>query len=148
MRIFKLSRTFPWFAECSQNLPVQVEFQYAVGAPVYHVNDLVRSRGYEKPPRGADLIPFANEVAIAVENLNPVVLSVPNIQEPLRVNDNRVRNIKFTGTRTLLSPVLHEFAILVVLNDPRVPVSVSNKNIPGRSESYIGGFIEESFAMT
>ena len=56
--------------------------------------------------------PLGQEVAVLIEDLNPVVVAIADEQPALRVHRERVRLIEFVGARAVLAPCLDELAVL------------------------------------
>src|SRR5216684_3322560 len=66
----------------------------------------------------------ALEIAIAIKDLDATVRAIANINIVLKVNSDRVWQVKLTGAGTLRSPGLNPVAVLVDLGDARVDVAV------------------------
>src|ERR1700737_2479411 len=114
-------------------------FRFRIG----HVNDVVFIN--ENSARPAELLPLRYKIAILVEDLNPIVIAIPDEKAPLRIESQAVRQVKLSGACSFFPPRLNEFTVPVKLYDAIVAVSavsVCDKNIAIRSDCYSGRHVE------
>src|SRR5262245_14315300 len=82
------------------------------------------------------------EIPVAVEDLNPIVASVADVDEALRIDRHRVRDIELAWRGAARSPGLDVLAVLVELGDARVAIAVGDVDVAGRIPGDIGRPIE------
>src|SRR5438128_11903360 len=80
------------------------------GLGVGHVDRVVLRD--EDATRAAELPPLVEELAVLIEDLDAVVLAIPNEETPARVHRDRVRLAHFTAARPFLPPLLDVLSIL------------------------------------
>src|SRR4029450_9192031 len=68
----------------------------------------------------AELKPLSDELAVLVEDLNAVVLSIADDKASPRIDGQRVNDVELARTHTLPAPGLDELAVLVEFHDARV----------------------------
>src|SRR5260370_6944902 len=100
-------------------------FRFRVG----HVNDVVLVDGNSARP--AELLPLRDVVSFLVEDLDPIVIAIPDEQPSFRIEGQAMRYVELPWAGSLLSPHLDEFSILRELNDavvavPAIPVRDKN----------------------
>src|SRR5579863_10500247 len=126
MRPCQLSRSPPRLAERPQNFSILVEFDNSVVPAVHHPDVLIASD--TQPVRISDPLPFLQKLSICVEDFDPSIFAVSDIDAIFLVHHNAVRQIEFTGAVPVLSPALNEVSVAVKLHHPRIPVAVGNVN--------------------
>src|SRR5215469_5060372 len=85
--------------------------------------------------------PLPQEPPTRVKDLDPRVLSVAHIDE-IAIYRNRVWCVELSRPTTLHSPSKQLIAILVELQHPRIPVTISHVHIAVPIPRNIGGLIE------
>jgi hypothetical protein len=63
------------------------------------------------PTRPAELEPLIEKVAILIENLNSIVLTIADEKPPTRIHSERMWDIELAGSRSLRTPCFDEFAL-------------------------------------
>src|SRR5262249_19194110 len=106
------------------------------------VEILMGPRRNAKRPGSANLVIDRLELQIVVEDLDSAVTSVPNINVALRVGRDGVRKIELAPLRSLGANRRDVSPVLVVLDDPRIAISVGDENIPGGVPRDIGRPVE------
>src|SRR5262249_52627691 len=82
--------------------------------------DGVRLLVDEDPARPPELEPLRDELAVVVENLHPVVLTIAHEDAAARVERDGVWDIEFARAHPFFPPGLDELAGFIELHDPRV----------------------------
>src|SRR4029453_8548536 len=97
----------------------------------------------------AELKPLSDELAVLVEDLNAVVLSITDEQASPRIERQRVDDVELTRTHTLPAPGLDELAVLVEFHDARVAdgcaaarVAVADEDVAVRRYRDLGWGVE------
>ena len=108
----------------------QVEFQHLLRRSVRHPEVLVV--GHQKGVRTTDVRPRVQELPVLVEDLDPRVRAVADVDTTFAVDGDRVNGVhvagpRLVGRRALLAPGHQELAVLVELDDPRVDVAVAHE---------------------
>src|SRR5438552_2708098 len=93
-------------------------------------------------PGRADVVVDFEQVQVAIENLDPSVSTIRHVDIPFRVRRDRVGCIHLSGLRSTSADGFDEPAVLVVLRDARVAVSVRDKNVARRIPRDIRRTIE------
>src|SRR5205814_9439066 len=93
----------------------------------------------EDAARPAELRPLVDEVAVAIENLNAVVVAIAHEQASPRVECERVRLIELARTRAGFSPSFAQGAVLRELQNLRLalPVPLGNENFSRRRDDHV-----------
>src|SRR5690348_14899928 len=113
-------------AESSQDIAIQVHLVDSTLVGVGGVEHLVRPGRDADSPGSADVRKVLEEIAVTVENLDAVVLTVPDIDVALGVGGNGVNRVELAWLSPALAPFGHPVAIFVVLNHPRITVAVGD----------------------
>ena len=82
--------------------------------------------------------PLPLELSLGVENLNAKILAVGDIDQPVGIDGNRVRNIELSFADALLAPGLEKAAVLRVFYDAGVAVAVADEDLAARADRDIG----------
>src|SRR5215208_37086 len=90
--------------------PAIVVPSHRLGFRIRDVDDIVSVN--IDSARAAELRPLVEEFAVLIENLDAIILPIADEQPPLRIDGDRVGNIEFSRSRTLLAPGLDELAVL------------------------------------
>ena len=61
--------------------------------------------------------PLAEELPVRIEDLDPVILTIADIDSPAGINGNRVRCVKFSRSDSSLSPSQQVFPVTVNFHD-------------------------------
>src|SRR6476661_1710431 len=78
------------------------------------------------------------ELAVAVENLNALVTLIDNVDIPLCVGRDRMRQVELTGIGAARAPRQEKPAVAIELRDPRVrSMAVGDENVPVAIECYV-----------
>src|ERR1041385_6179316 len=88
------------------------------------------------------------EGSLAVEDLNPLVPGVGDVDVALGIDHNAVHRRELALCRSSRSPGLDELAVLVKLGDPGVAVSIGYVNVPGSDPRHVGGPLENVALIT
>src|SRR5204862_5944429 len=84
----------------------------------------------EQAAHAAELPPGVEELAVLVEDLDPMVATVGDEQPSARVERERVRRSELAGARTELPPFLDVLAVLAELDDPSVRIGRRIRVLP------------------
>ena len=94
------------------------------------------------PARPSELLPFRDEVAVLVEDLDAVVGAIAHEKPPLGIERQRMRAVELALARALVAPFLDEFTGLRKLHDAIViavaGVTVRDEDIAVRSHHHVG----------
>src|SRR3977135_1156978 len=108
-----------------------------------HVNDVVLvDRNSARP---AELLPLRDIVSFLVEDLDPIVIAIPDEQPSFRIEGQAMRYVDLPRPGSLLSPHLDNFPILRELPNAFVAVPampVRDKNISIQANCNSGRHIE------
>src|SRR5262249_15223725 len=99
----------------------------------------------EDAARAAELFPRCEELAVLIENLNPVVGAIANEEAPARVHRQRMRALELIGTRTMIAPFLEVLAVLVEFHDAGVlrwTVTIRDVNVAVGRDEYVRRIVE------
>src|ERR1700693_3305063 len=102
----------------------------------------MRARRDANGPRSADLVIDRAQHQVAVEDLDPPVAAVGDINIALSVGRDRVRRVELIRLISARPNRFDESPVLVVLDSPGVAIAVGDIDIPGRVPSHIGWSIE------
>ena len=79
---------------------------FGIRLRIGHINDVF---GVDENPAGRAVpLPFFDLVAVLIEDLNPVVITVTHKQASYGIEGQRKRSVKFARTTAFLSPSLDE----------------------------------------
>src|SRR5262249_12346760 len=113
--------------EHPQDLPVSIELENLTGDGVAFVDQMIGSD--EETERMADMLPFGEEVALGVEDLDSLVVAVSDVNS-ISIDGDRVGQIELARPAALHAPSGDENPRLVVLHDARVSVAVRDVDVP------------------
>src|SRR5262249_9582690 len=65
-----------------------------------------------------ELLPFGNELAVGLENLNAIVGTVSDVDAPHRIEGDAVRRVEFARSLAVFAPRGDELSVLGELDDP------------------------------
>src|SRR5262249_3715242 len=75
--------------------------------------------------RPSELLPFGNELAIGLENLNAIVGAVGDVDSPHRIEGDAVRRVEFAWSLAVFAPRGDELSVFGELDDAVIgPVAV------------------------
>src|SRR5215471_15862423 len=89
--------------------PITVDL--ARGAAFANIEERIAAGRHAHAVRPMQIVPLGLELAVSVEHLNPMVLTVGDIEPPVRVAADVVRDIELAGVGARLSPRLQQFAV-------------------------------------
>src|SRR5882724_8007378 len=98
-------------------------------------------------PRGTYIGPLSEKLSVSIENLNPLIRSVSDIDSTLGVESHIVHQVEFAVACPLLPPMKKVVAILVELDHARVDVTVGNIHVSIRREGDRGRLIKSVLAV-
>jgi hypothetical protein len=102
----------------------------------------------EEPARTVEVVQLGQVSPVGVEDLNPMVLAVGHVDEPLGVGRDVVRQVEAAGIGPRLPPGEEVPATGIVLVDARVPVAVGDVEVArDRRERDVGGPVERLAAL-
>src|SRR3954468_10101616 len=104
MRLAKLARRFSLAAGYAQHVTFEVELQQSSGVPVCKPEVLVPID--EQAARCSGMLGFPEIRAVGVEHLDALVVAVSHVQQSLRVDRDRMRDVELPHTASLLAPRL------------------------------------------
>src|SRR5881409_1273474 len=113
-----------------------------VGIRIRTVQILVRARTDANGPRCADIIVNFDEIQIAVEYLNTPVPAVRDVNISFGVGSDRVWRVHLSRLRATRADFFDETAVLVVLRNARIAVSIRNVDVPCGVPGNIGRPVE------
>src|SRR6266542_2111124 len=88
---------------------------------------------------GWDLdLPLPQVLAIGVEDLHALVAAIADVHVVALVDCNRVRKAELARSGSRFAPRLHPVAVLVVLGDARIDVSVRDVDVALRVKRHVG----------
>ena len=70
------------------------------------------------------MLPLFKELAVGIENLDPEVLAIRDIDTAGLAGDDAVRGIELAFIDAFLAPLAEVIAVLAVFDDTRVTVAV------------------------
>ena len=118
-----------------------------VGLRIRHVEHVVLVD--EDRARPAELLPFGEQAAVQIENLDAAVDAVGDEQPVLRIDRHLVRRVELAGSAAVLAPGLDEFPLLVEFHDAVVgdllvdlAVTVGHEDVAVGSDEHVGGRVE------
>src|SRR5829696_3849197 len=117
-------------ADANAAFPAIVVLRYRLGFGIGDIDDITFVD--VDSARAAELCPLIKEFSVLVENLDAVVLAVPDEQPPSRIHRDRMRNVELPWSRALLAPSPDELALLRELHYAGVGISavaVSNEDM-------------------
>src|ERR1700674_63249 len=98
--------------------------------------------GNHNVERKTNMIPFAEILAVLVENLDAAGGPIRDVHPAVRVNVDRVRENELGGPGSLLAPGHQVLSALIDLDDARVDVTVANEKCAVRKPGDVGGASE------
>src|SRR2546429_3603074 len=98
-------------------------------------------------PGCAYIGPFSEKLSVSIENLNPFIRAVSDIDATLRVESHVVHQVEFAVACPLLPPMKKVVAILVELDHAGVNVTVGNIHVSIRREGDRGRLVESVLAV-
>lgn len=137
----KLAGFVAGLAEGAKDFAVLVEFDDAIVSSIDHPNVLVR--GDLQTVRVTVAVPLLDEFAVGVKDLDTLILAIPDVDAALIVDGDAVRQIKFAGAGSELSPRLEIIAIAIKLYDARIAVTIGHVNVAVPGEGHVGGLVEQ-----
>src|ERR1700680_4394575 len=75
---------------------------------------------------------------VVAQDLNPPGPSISDVNVAVRIRLNGVRSVELPRSGPLGSYLLDEPAVLVILHDPRVRISIRHEDIARRVPGHIG----------
>src|SRR5437867_744199 len=149
----EFSKLFPGLAELTDDGAVQFHLVnlaadghqarvVIVGIRIRTVQILVRAGTDANGPRCADVIVNFDEVQIAVEYLNTPVPAVRDVNISFGVGRDRARRVHLSRLRSTRTDFFDDTAVLVVLRNARIAVSVRNVDVPCGIPGNIGRPVE------
>src|SRR5262249_22505529 len=78
-------------------------------------------------------------LAVGIEDLDPVVLAIADVDAPPGVEDDRVRQVEFPGPSPLLAPLLEQLAVRGELEHAGIAVAVRDVELATRGNGDVGG---------
>src|SRR5204863_2720736 len=90
----------------------------------------------------SEMRPLLQEAALLIENLNPVVLAVADVDSSLRVDPDRMRSLELARPRARGAPREQELAVFIELHYAMVAISIGHEKIAIRGECDISRTIE------
>src|SRR5664280_3831865 len=141
-----LAGFMPRFTKRSQDPAVLVQFDNAIISAICHPNVLIGCD--HQTIRVADAGPLVNEVAILVEDLYALILTVADIDATLLVDGNRVGQIEFSWACAVLAPGLDVIAVPIELDDARIPITVGSVDVAVFSKGHIGRLVEKAVCLS
>ena len=94
VRFAKLAGTLSWFAERGEDPAVQIKLDELTCEAVDHVDVLTSDVEAARQPLVFD---FPDERPVLLEDLDPLILSIRNPQEPLGVDVDAMRDLELIG---------------------------------------------------
>src|SRR5580704_18507983 len=82
-------------------------------------------------------------MSIRVEDLDPRIFAVTDIDAIVLIYNNAMRQIEFTRARPVFSPTLNEITVAIELHHPGIAVAIGNVNIPVLAETHVRWLIEQ-----
>src|SRR5271166_500498 len=101
----------------------------------------------QQPVRITDAGPLLDEVTLGVEDLDALVLAVPNVNSALRVDGDAMRQVEFTNAGSKFSPGFDVISIAVKLYDTGISIAVSDVYMTVLGEGHIGWLVEEPIRL-
>ena len=92
--------------------------------------------------RRAEVVPFAQVLAVGIEDLDAVVLAVADVDDARGIDRDRVNGIELAPTRAGLAPRGDVLAFRGELDDARVAVTVGDVDLARGSEGKVGRPVE------
>jgi len=127
----------------ADHLAVEVELHDLAGVAVRQPDVLIGA--HEQPARRARMLRLADIVAVGVEHLDAGVVAVRDVEQPLRVEHQRVRQIELAGPPALAAPALDEVAVTVEFQHQRLGLAVplQHEDVAGRSDHRFVRFVQQ-----
>ena len=91
---------------------------------------------------GREARPRLQQFAFAVKDLDAVVFPIAHEDSPLRVHDDRVRQVEFSGSLARRAPRLDEPAFRRKLHHASIAIAVRHVELPIGTERDIGRLVE------
>ena len=98
--------------------------------------------GHPEGARHDNIAPLIEEGAVVVKNLDAGIVPVGHIDPPVRIHRDGVGEIEITGSEAQFSPALDELAVLVVLDDAGVAITIGDEDIASRRDYHVCGLEE------
>lgn len=112
----------PWrvsrFSEGAKNFPILIEFENPVVATVSHPNVWIQRD--EQAVSVSNARPLRCEIAVPIEDLDSLVLSVPNVNPALLIDRDAMGPIEFTRRSSVFAPCLKRLAVAIKSHHARV----------------------------
>ena len=143
MRFTVLVRALALTASRGKQIEFQIELHDATGVTVRH-HDVLAVAHQAQPAGRARMRLLAQEFAVAIEDLQPLVGTVGDDDLALRIDQHRMRLIELTGVLALATPGQQEGTVGVELHHTRLAFAVTLRHIKLalRSEGDVIGFVE------
>src|SRR6266511_3918112 len=93
------------------------------------------------------VVPLRLVFAVAVENLNAVILAIRDVDPTFLVGANVVHDVELSGIGTRFSPRQQQFAVRRIFMHARIAVAVRNINIALGREGYMRAAIKRFAAL-
>src|SRR5262245_38058087 len=97
--------------------------------------------GSEKEAKGVANLPFTKIPALEIENLDPPILAVTDINQ-IVIDRDRVGEVKLSRPAAFYSPAEKHVAVLIEFHHARIAFAVSDENISFPIKSDVGGLVK------
>ena len=94
------------------------------------------------------MLPLVEKLAVRVEDLDAIVLAIPDVDPSLCVDRNSVRQVELARAVAFLAPCGEEGTVFRELRDSGIAVTVGNVEVAVGREGDIGGTVERVVAFT
>src|SRR5439155_15110091 len=116
---------FRFHAPRFDNLAAPIDLQHFA----YAVGNKQVARAIERHSTGYESWPDLLQIAFAVENLNPRIVTVAHINSPIRPDSDGMRNVELSRRRAFVAPRLKKLAVTVEFHDPAVAIAVGDIHV-------------------
>ena len=91
------------------------------------------------------MLGFPQILAVGVEHLDALIVAIGHVQQPLRVDRDRMRDVELARTGPFLAPRLDEVAVLVELDDLGLaaPMALDHEDLALRPERHVIRLVEQ-----
>src|SRR3954468_5525238 len=88
---------------------------------------------------------FAVVIAVRGEHLNTRVVAVRDVEQTLRIEHQRMRQVELPRRLALATPGLDEIAVFIELDDDRVALAVAleDEDVAGRPDHRLVRFMKQ-----